>query len=249
MAILFEPLLCEREFGSHLFSVDALRAWLELTGRHLRSTPAIEGYEFVQVERLLCAIEAFAAPDLTEEQACDVVANTPELRDHPAAEAAPRWLLGAYSARQWRKVFAQAIADGELEQLAYPSLLKVAAARESGSVPADGPTEPAGPEPVPAVLAQMQRAPRVHTSSGDESWREHAQTMAREIITRQAERDLYPPQKDIADEIAARFRKRVPQVLGTDGKPLAGATIKRHALKGISSAKRKVQSTTLKRGK
>jgi hypothetical protein len=51
----------------------------------------------------------------------------------------------------------------------------------------------------------------------------------------------------IADEIAADFRKR--RIFGTDGKPLSGGNIKRNALKGISSAVKKAQSTTLKRGK
>jgi len=37
--------------------------------------------------------------------------------------------------------------------------------------------------------------------------------------------------------------------MGADGKPLSGATIKRHALKGISSAQDKQLSTSPRRGK
>ena len=71
--------------------------------------------------------------------------------------------------------------------------------------------------------------------------------MAREIIDRQKAKDLYPSQKDIADGIASEFR--ADEVMGAGGKPLAGAYIKRHALKGISSAKNRQLSTSIRRGK
>lgn len=80
-----------------------------------------------------------------------------------------------------------------------------------------------------------------------EDWKEKARDRARAILKRAAALDLYPSQADIADEIAADFRKH--GTFGADGKPLSGASIKRHALSGISSAKKKAQSTTVKRGK
>ena len=68
-------------------------------------------------------------------------------------------------------------------------------------------------------------------------------------ISERAARDLFPSQIVIAESIAADFRNRTPPIHGTDGKPLSGATIKRHALKGISSATKKARTTTINRGK
>lgn len=80
-----------------------------------------------------------------------------------------------------------------------------------------------------------------------DGWKERARARATEIIKRQGEKDLYPSQMDIADEIARSFRD--DRVMGAGGKPLSGAYIKRHALKGISSADSKQLSTTIRRGK
>jgi hypothetical protein len=80
-----------------------------------------------------------------------------------------------------------------------------------------------------------------------EAWVNKARERAAEIISRQRGKDLYPSQIHIADEIAREFR--TTGVLGTDGKPLSGATIKRHALNGISSAQGKQLSTRTGRGK
>lgn len=81
----------------------------------------------------------------------------------------------------------------------------------------------------------------------DEDWKEKARTMARAFIKRQRERDLYPSQQNIADEIAREFRKQ--GVVGAGGKPLSGSYIKRHALLRISSAQGKQLSTGSARGK
>lgn len=99
------------------------------------------------------------------------------------------------------------------------------------------------PYRMPATQAE---APAVGASGGD-AWKSKAQARALEIIARQRERDLYPSQGDIADEIAAEFR--TTGIVGADGKPLAGSSIKRHALKGISSARGKQLSTATPRGK
>ena len=84
---------------------------------------------------------------------------------------------------------------------------------------------------------------------GDDEWRELAREESRRIIKRQAAVGRFPSQQDIADEVAADFRKRTPPIHGADGKPLSGATIKRHALKGISSATKKARATPIHRGK
>lgn len=78
-------------------------------------------------------------------------------------------------------------------------------------------------------------------------WEMQAQTRAREIVKESRARDVYPSQINLGDQIASEFRKA--GITGADGKPLTGATIKRHALKGISSATGKQLSTTIGRGK
>ncbi len=88
-------------------------------------------------------------------------------------------------------------------------------------------------------------APQAETLNGrahdGEEWKEQARQRAREIIARQKAKDLYPSQEDIACEIAREFRAA--------GKPLTGAYIKRHALKGISSATGRKFSTQILKGK
>jgi len=81
----------------------------------------------------------------------------------------------------------------------------------------------------------------------DGEWITQAQARAREIIKESREHDRYPSQENISGRIAAEFRKS--EIFGSDGKPLSGAYIKRHALKGITSAIGKQLSTTIGRGK
>jgi hypothetical protein len=100
-------------------------------------------------------------------------------------------------------------------------------------------------------LADNSRSPApvvaVGASGGDETWKEKARECAHEIIKRDVTKDLFPSQQDIANEIAKLFRR--DGVMGADGKPLAGTYIKRHALKGISSAQKKQLSTAISQGK
>jgi hypothetical protein len=79
-----------------------------------------------------------------------------------------------------------------------------------------------------------------YLTAGD--WVNRARVRALEIVKEQGARDLYPSQEDMSETIAEEFRKH--GVFGVEGKPLTGATIKRHALKGISSAVGKQRSTT-----
>jgi len=103
---------------------------------------------------------------------------------------------------------------------------------------------------VPDAPAKPQAAPApvVADSADDgEAWKAKARERADEIIKRQRAKDLHPSQEDIADEIAREFR--ADGVMGAGGKPLTGAYIKRHALKGISSAQNRQLSTSIRRGK
>ena len=95
--------------------------------------------------------------------------------------------------------------------------------------------------------AQPQALPVADSADDGEAWKAKARERADEIIKRQRAKDLHPSQEDIADEIAREFRGG--GVVGAGGKPLTGAYIKRHALKGISSAQNRQLSTSIRRGK
>lgn len=99
------------------------------------------------------------------------------------------------------------------------------------------------------VEVEPQAAPGVPEGAPaeDDAWKSKARKRAGEIIERQLAQDLYPSQQAIADEIARDFRN--DDVKGADGKPLAGSYIKRHALKGISSARDRQLSMKKRRGK
>lgn len=106
------------------------------------------------------------------------------------------------------------------------------------------------PEPQAVPVAPVSASGGVVTNNAgrvNEGWVKLARERAVQIIERQRERDLYPSQENLGDEIAKEFR--ADGTVGTDGKPLSGGTIKRHALKGISSAKVKQLSTQTGRGK
>ena len=216
MTTLFNSELSGRDFGSQLLHTGDLMAWAESKRLHL---PDIAGFEFVQVEALLCAIER---QDLTPEQAFEIVANDPALKNHRAADdpITARWLLGAAAHKKWRELLSVAIERHELTLLDFASKLPI-------NAPA---TDTATPAPV-----------------ADDAWKTKAQNRAREIVKDAKARDRYPSQENLGDLIAAEFRKA--GIVGTDRKPLTGSTIKRHALKGISSATGKQLSTTIGRGK
>lgn len=100
---------------------------------------------------------------------------------------------------------------------------------------------PVAPAPTHAVETTRRLA------AVDDEWKQQAREAARAFIKREADQDRYPPQLAVADHVAADFRTR--GIVGAAGKPLTGATLKRHALRGISSATKQAQSTVRKRGK
>lgn len=99
----------------------------------------------------------------------------------------------------------------------------------------------------PTLLPVDGVARNTDISSPPDTWVIKSQKRAIEIIERQRRRDLYPSQVNISDEICKEFRAE--GVTGAGGKPLSGGTIKRHGLKGISSAQGKQLSTQTGRGK
>ena len=126
MTTYVEAGLAVREFGTQLLSCPDLLDWAKSKRLHLRTMPPIEGYEFVHIETLLCAIERHAT-NLTHDQALIIVANDPALQARMFAglgleqeefdsyiKESPAWLVQADAHSQWRKTFAAAIKAGEL---------------------------------------------------------------------------------------------------------------------------------------
>jgi len=106
---------------------------------------------------------------------------------------------------------------------------------------------PVTPIPTAPVVAVVAATLTPIKSVANDDWVPKAEARAIEIIKRQKLIDCYPSQVNISDEIAKEFR--AAGIVGSSGKPLSGATIKRRALKGISSAKNKQLSTQTGGGK
>lgn len=129
--ILFHPDLIDREFGSHLIAVPKLTDWAAKRGLEVDTQPPIGGFQFVQVEAFLCAIECAARESMRDEQqAAAIVQATPRLAQDRAAEVAPRWLVGADAHMQWRRLLERAVEAGELVLLHFGSKLPVQASTE-----------------------------------------------------------------------------------------------------------------------
>jgi hypothetical protein len=168
MNTLFHAELSEREFSSHLLHVADLLAWAESKRLYLRTSPALDGFEFVQVEALLCAIER-QANDLTPEQAAEIVLNHPVLKNDPVVTRYPddvdpttcRWLLGADAHKKWRDLLSGAIERHELTLLDFASKLPI------DTAPA---TDTATPAPV--VVTDWRNAVRA------EAWEKWVKTLA-----------------------------------------------------------------------
>lgn len=97
---------------------------------------------------------------------------------------------------------------------------------------------------VRATDESSEHAPAVPPS---DDWHEAAREQAAHIVTRDRARNLFPSQELIADEIARDWRNR--GITGKDGKALSAATIKRHALKGVTIGAPPRRATQGKRGK
>ena len=125
--ILFHPDLVDREFGSHLIAVPKLTEWAEKQGLEVVTQPPIGGFQFVQVEAFLCAIENAARENTPEPMADAIVQATPHLANNRAADIAPRWLVGADAHQQWRRLLERAVEAGELALLHFGSKLPIQA--------------------------------------------------------------------------------------------------------------------------
>jgi hypothetical protein len=133
--ILFHPDLVDREFGSHLIAVPKLTEWAANQGLEVVTQPPIGGFQFVQVEAFLCAIESAARENTPEPMAAAIVQATPHLASSRAAEVAPRWLVGADAHLQWRRLLEKAVEAGELALLHFGSKLPIQASTEPQAAP------------------------------------------------------------------------------------------------------------------
>lgn len=143
--ILFHPDLADREFGSHLLSVQKLTNWAENQGLEIATQPPVANFQFVQVEALLCAVERAAAQTTSESMAVAIVQETKHLANSRAAEVAPRWLVGADAHQQWRRLLEKAVEAGELTLLHFGSKLPVQ--RDRSAEPMEAMPASAGDEP------------------------------------------------------------------------------------------------------
>ncbi len=132
MTTLFHAEISDRDFASHLLHVGDLLEWIKSKRLHLKTTPPVNDFEFVQVETLLCAIERNAS-SLTTDQALEIVLNTPALKDEPIFQKYPddidpttcQWLIGANAHKKWRELLTDAINAHELTLLDFGSKLPI----------------------------------------------------------------------------------------------------------------------------
>ena len=146
--ILFHPDLVDREFGSHLLAVPKLAEWAAKQGLEVVTQPPIGGFQFVQVEAFLCAIENAARENTPEPMAAAIVQATPHLAHDRAAEVTPRWLVGADAHMQWRRLLERAVEAGELVLLHFGSKLPVEARTEPQTAPVVAESANNGPLPL-----------------------------------------------------------------------------------------------------
>ena len=146
--ILFHPDLVDREFGSHLLAVPKMAEWAAKQGLEVVTHPPIGGFQFVQVEAFLCAIENAARENTPEPMAAAIVQATPHLAHDRAAEVAPRWLVGADAHMQWRRLLERAVEAGELVLLHFGSKLPVEARTEPQTAPVVAESANNGPLPL-----------------------------------------------------------------------------------------------------
>lgn len=206
---LFDSGLSVREFKTHLLYVPDLLAWAQSKRLHLRTTPPLEGYEFVHIETLLCAIEIHAT-NLTHDQAKIIVANDPALQARMSAglgleqeqfdsylEGAPAWLVQADAHSQWRKTFAAAIQTGELVPLEFGSKLPIdIAPAPDTATPA--PVVAGGKKWTPEKLAELKTYREAHTMP---------ETAVKFGISEQRIRELLPSGKPKAKPFGGLIRR------------------------------------------
>ena len=164
MTTHFDSRLSDRNFASHLLHVGELLEWAKSKRLHLKTTPPVNDFEFIQVEALLSAIQR-NANNLTPDEALEIVLNDPVLKGDPIFQKYPddidpstcRWLLGAEAHRKWRELLSGAIAAHELELLDFGSKLpiKTAQAQTASNPPPQNTATGAPPLKQPSQEARI----------------------------------------------------------------------------------------------
>lgn len=167
-----------------------------------------------------------------------------------------RLFIGIHAGLRWRDRLRAGIASQAFQVVDCADLTPIAAPACAAVAHDDG-KEQAGPlpdlawegdsYPSPVRAPAEQPVDETHSAAPEQSWVDEARAVAIAFAADQAAKDLYPPQDVIADYAAATLRKR--GIVGASGKPVSGATVKRHALKGISSQGGKLRAVEGKRGK
>jgi len=136
---LFNESLADGEWGANLLSVADLQAWARQTGRHLKTMPSVDEFEFVQAEALISAIQRYAS-QCSPAEALAALKTMPELKEHRVFKESPDdpmpshvWLLATEAGRDWRKVISKAIEGGELRLLNTATKLPIMAATPTKS--------------------------------------------------------------------------------------------------------------------
>ena len=195
MTTLFDSRLSWRDYASHLLHVGDLLEWAKSKRLHLKTTPPINGFEFVQVEALLCAIERHAG-ELTPDQALEIVLNNPVLKNDPIFQKYPddidpttcRWLIGAEAHRKWRELLTGAIAAHELALLDFGSKLPI------DTAPAQVPTL------APVAVVALGEPDKV-TAKPATNWRMKIQAEAYEHWIRLLASGCSPTPNSILDDL------------------------------------------------
>jgi len=231
----------EMGFGGSAVTLPEFRRCCEEAGQPLPGGLNIDAHRPVSVEVLLTAIERHAVAALTPRRALAHLRATKRLvplfqklgldanGDEDDTAQLAQWAAGAEAHAEWRQWILQAWKAGKLKLVSPIS-----------GVMLPYPVEHTHPE----AGESSPQSGRVQTAPA--AWEVQAQEIALAHIREMAERDYFPSQVIVAEHVAKVLRGR--GVHGVDGKPLAGATIKRHALKGISSATPKLKSQIGQRG-
>jgi len=192
--VLYHAEIVDREHGSDLLSVPELQAWLTSKKLHMQTAPAIQGFEFIQIEALLCAVER-PFHTMAHEDAAALAEINPRVQADPRLVAVARWVLASDAHSAWRKRIDAAIAAKELTPLDFASKLP-----KEWEKPTPRPAAPYTPVNDTAEIADLFDPVHYHTLekiffTGQEGeWKRYAdKAKANGLISARAKRGLFNP--------------------------------------------------------
>lgn len=202
-------------FTDNLFSVQHLKAWLNVKGLTLPADQRINGYLFVQVCALLSEIQGYAYDSISDEKSYALALRGlahPEHFYRPAS----RIKVSVNVADQWRALLITAVQTGELMLLDYASKLP--------------------------VLARVSAPPaRQGDNENGHEWKAKAWAMAAEIHQVNLARGWGHDKVTVAAEIEKMFGPDHLNLTTKTGRPIDRAYIVRYALQGWSKRFGKIE--------